>query len=165
MSLYKQWTDMVVEYVKEKGEDAFWAEYMDVETRIYKELLANHAIAKVVTIEAFAKEFDTTQEFVMGFLDGINDSLKTSYELDDVTAKTEITLDMNLEGLYYNMLDARAEYLYELAQWDGIFSVEKREEIATAYKKSKTVVNEPKVGRNDACPCGSGKKYKKCCGK
>ena len=23
----------------------------------------------------------------------------------------------------------------------------------------------PKVGRNDACPCGSGKKYKNCCGK
>lgn len=23
----------------------------------------------------------------------------------------------------------------------------------------------PKVGRNDSCPCGSGKKYKKCCGK
>ncbi|MCI0480557.1 MAG: SEC-C domain-containing protein, partial [Candidatus Dadabacteria bacterium] len=23
----------------------------------------------------------------------------------------------------------------------------------------------PKVGRNDPCPCGSGKKYKKCCGK
>ncbi|MBQ9659318.1 MAG: preprotein translocase subunit SecA [Clostridia bacterium] len=32
--------------------------------------------------------------------------------------------------------------------------------------KSKTVVNEgPKVGRNDPCPCGSGKKYKNCCGK
>jgi len=27
------------------------------------------------------------------------------------------------------------------------------------------VNNVPKVGRNDACPCGSGKKYKKCCGK
>jgi hypothetical protein len=25
--------------------------------------------------------------------------------------------------------------------------------------------NEPKIGRNDVCPCGSGKKYKKCCGK
>jgi uncharacterized protein YecA (UPF0149 family) len=23
---------------------------------------------------------------------------------------------------------------------------------------------EPKVGRNDPCPCGSGKKFKKCCG-
>jgi SWIM/SEC-C metal-binding protein len=26
-------------------------------------------------------------------------------------------------------------------------------------------VAEKKVGRNDPCPCGSGKKYKKCCGK
>ena len=40
-----------------------------------------------------------------------------------------------------------------------------------SYKKdeggmNKTVVNdEPKVGRNDPCPCGSGKKYKNCCGK
>ena len=33
-------------------------------------------------------------------------------------------------------------------------------------QKQKTVVREsPKVGRNDPCPCGSGKKYKKCCGK
>ena len=31
-------------------------------------------------------------------------------------------------------------------------------------KGSKTVVKAPKVGRNDPCPCGSGKKYKKCCG-
>ena len=28
----------------------------------------------------------------------------------------------------------------------------------------KTVVAEQKIGRNDPCPCGSGKKYKKCCG-
>ena len=27
-----------------------------------------------------------------------------------------------------------------------------------------TVVAEKKPGRNDPCPCGSGKKYKKCCG-
>jgi preprotein translocase subunit SecA len=26
-------------------------------------------------------------------------------------------------------------------------------------------LSHPKVGRNDPCPCGSGKKYKKCCGK
>ncbi|MBO5428931.1 MAG: SEC-C domain-containing protein [Peptococcaceae bacterium] len=26
-------------------------------------------------------------------------------------------------------------------------------------------VNKDKVGRNDPCPCGSGKKYKHCCGK
>jgi len=32
--------------------------------------------------------------------------------------------------------------------------------------KAKPVVREsPKVGRNDPCPCGSGKKFKKCCGR
>ncbi len=49
----------------------------------------------------------------------------------------------------------------------------KREEVAKDIKESrggdgtqvnKTVVNKDKVGRNDLCPCGSGKKYKKCCG-
>ena len=63
------------------------------------------------------------------------------------------------------MLDAKAEYLYTLAQWDGIFSEEKRKEIEKEYKESKIVRNDHKIGRNDPCPCGSGKKYKKCCGK
>ena len=31
--------------------------------------------------------------------------------------------------------------------------------------KSEPVKNEKKVGRNSLCPCGSGKKYKQCCGK
>lgn len=31
--------------------------------------------------------------------------------------------------------------------------------------KKKPVKKEPKVGRNDLCPCGSGKKYKSCCGR
>ncbi|RRH36827.1 SEC-C metal-binding domain-containing protein, partial [Clostridioides difficile] len=30
---------------------------------------------------------------------------------------------------------------------------------------SKTVKKDEKVGRNDLCPCGSGKKYKNCCGR
>ena len=32
-------------------------------------------------------------------------------------------------------------------------------------KNEQRVVNESKIGRNDPCVCGSGKKYKKCCGK
>lgn len=34
-----------------------------------------------------------------------------------------------------------------------------------AEEKAKTPVRSEKIGRNDPCPCGSGKKYKKCCGK
>ncbi len=165
MSLYKQWTDMVVEYVKTKGENAFWAEYTKIESKIYKDLLAKHTEAQTITISEFAKKYDTTEEFIMGFVDGINESLKNLYDLETLTANDEITLDIDLEKLYFNMLEAKAEYLYNLPQWDAIFSEEKRKEIQKAYRESTMVRNENKVGRNDACPCGSGKKYKKCCGK
>ena len=38
-------------------------------------------------------------------------------------------------------------------------------EASEAIAKAKPVRTGPKVGRNDPCPCGSGKKYKQCCGK
>ena len=51
------------------------------------------------------------------------------------------------------------------AALEAINSVDGGKKINTP-EYSQTVVNEgPKVGRNDPCPCGSGKKYKNCCGK
>ncbi|HEY3762566.1 MAG TPA: preprotein translocase subunit SecA [Verrucomicrobiae bacterium] len=38
-------------------------------------------------------------------------------------------------------------------------------EAADAHEKAKPIRTGPKVGRNDPCPCGSGKKYKQCCGR
>lgn len=165
MSLYKQWTDMVVEYVKAKGEQAFWNEYMEIEKSIYKEILSKHTQNLTFTIKDLAEKQNTTVEFIMGFVDGINDSLKNQLDLEALTAEEEIVLEVDLEKLYFNMLDAKAEYLYNLPQWEGIFSPEKRKEIQKQYRDSVTVRNENKIGRNDPCPCGSGKKYKKCCGK
>jgi preprotein translocase subunit SecA len=38
-------------------------------------------------------------------------------------------------------------------------------EASEALSKAKPIRSGPKVGRNDPCPCGSGKKYKHCCGR
>ena len=38
-------------------------------------------------------------------------------------------------------------------------------EASDALSKAKPIRTGPKVGRNDPCPCGSGKKYKQCCGR
>ena len=68
--------------------------------------------------------------------------------------------------LYYNMVGAKANWLYELPEWDAILSEEKRKELYHNNKISGTVKREgKKIYPNDPCPCGSGKKYKKCCGK
>jgi preprotein translocase subunit SecA len=165
MSLYKEWTDMVVEYVKTRGEAAFWKEYGTIEKSIYTKILANHNDTVKGSIKSLAAEYGADEIFFMGFLDGINESLMENINLEELDADTEIEIKIDFEKLYFNMLDAKADYLYTLPQWEAILSPEKRKEIQVKYRESKTVVNENKIGRNDPCPCGSGKKYKKCCGK
>ncbi len=54
----------------------------------------------------------------------------------------------------------------QLAGYDHLSQEMAAQQEATQPKKIETIVrNVPKVGRNDPCPCGSGKKFKKCCGK
>lgn len=165
MSLYKDWTDMVIDYVKHKGEAAFWKEYGEMEKKIYTKLLASHNQVAKGKVGELAKQFDTELNFFVGFLDGINDSLVEPFNIENIEENTDVELNIDFEKLYFNMVDAKADYLYSLPQWDGIFSEEKRKEITKAWRASKTVVKEQKVGRNDPCICGSGKKYKKCCGR
>ena len=101
---------------------------------------------------------------MVGVLDGIDDSLITSNNLDEADEDTVVSLAYDVEKLYMNMVGCNAEWLYTLPQWDDILTEERRKELYKMEKSSKTIVKPPKVGRNDPCPCGSGKKYKKCCG-
>ena len=165
MGLYTNWTDYVVNYVKENGEAAFWAEYSAVEKSIYTKILANHTAEIKGSVKELAAQYETSSIFFMGFLDGINESLETALELESIEEDSNLDLKINFEQLYFNMLDAKADYLYQLPQWEAIFSPEKRKEIQRQWRDSKTIINENKIGRNDPCTCGSGKKYKKCCGK
>ncbi|MCX7843447.1 MAG: SEC-C metal-binding domain-containing protein, partial [Clostridia bacterium] len=108
-------------------------------------------------------KFNMDTVTMTGFIDGINTSLVKSIDLESLTEESSIKLEVDFEKLYYNMLDAKADWLYNLPQWEDVLPVEKRTEIRKEYNKSKTAVSN-KVGRNEPCPCGSGKKYKKCCG-
>ena len=114
--------------------------------------------------EELADKYGMELNYMVGFLDGINDSLKTPNPIEEMDANTTVSLDFDLEKLYYNMVEANAEWLYELPQWDALLTKERRKELFLQQRKSNTIVREKKVGRNDPCPCGSGKKYKKCCG-
>ena len=54
------------------------------------------------------------------------------------------------------------QYVERLKKHYQLFR-KKVEEKDRVEKTNSTVVSSPKVGRNEPCPCGSGKKYKKCC--
>ena len=117
-------------------------------------------------VKDLAEKYNTEILIMTGFLDGINESLK-GYEnpIDTMEEDTEVKIEIDPEKLYYNMVEAKANWLYELPQWDEILTPDKRKELYKSQKASGTVRKGKKIFPNDPCPCGSGKKYKKCCGK
>lgn len=164
MSLFQDWKELMENQTEDTFEN-FWKEYSETETKIYTHILENHQEHLSGTVDELVSKFQCNKTIFVGFLDGINSSLKTEMDLDAVTEETAIDLDIDFEKLFFNMLKAEAEYLFTLPAWDDVLSEEKRIEIIKEFKRSKTVHAEKKPGRNDPCPCGSGKKYKKCCGK
>lgn len=165
MTLYSEWDKIAYQIDTQEEYDRFWGEYLPKEKAIYEYLLEHKDEVLKESVQELAERFGIDSLTMVGFLDGINTSLIQMLEIESVDENTVVELAIDFEKLYFNMLDAKAEWLYGLPQWDDILDQEKRKEIKKEYNKSKTFVNENKIGRNDDCPCGSGKKYKKCCGK
>ncbi len=143
----------------------FWNEYFEKETAIYKDILKNPDEVVKGTVKELAEKYGIDVLSMAGFLDGINDSLKEANPIDTMEEDTEVQLGYDTERLYKNMVAAQAEWLYELEEWDAIFDKDKQKELYKEQKSSTTIVKDAKVYPNDPCPCGSGKKYKKCCGR
>ena len=166
MTLLENWRlKAYSDQTTEKEREFLWKQYFIVEKGIYEQLLEKPKEVISLSVKELANKYGTDIQTITGFLDGINDSLKNPNPIETMDEDTQVTIDIDLEKLYYNMVEARAEWLYNLEAWDKIFTDEKRKELYLSQKQSGTVVNGKKVGRNDSCPCGSGKKYKHCCGK
>ena len=166
MALLEQWQKIAYNEKTDRGElQRFWQRYFLLEKGVYEQLLTNPEEKVEGTVKELAEKFDVDVMTMVGFLDGINDSLKVQNPIEEMEEDTVVNLGFDTEMLYKNMVDAKADWLYNLPQWDEIFTEEKKKELYVEQKKSGTVVKGPKIGRNDPCPCGSGKKYKHCCGK
>lgn len=164
MKVYKLWTQMS-EGLNQAQAAAFWQEYFDIETGIYDQILKSQEPHIQGSLEELAQGFGVENPVFAGFLDGINTSIEPSFEteeLEELEEDSKIDFTIDYEKLFYNMLDAKAKWLYELKSWEPILDDEKRTQIRRDYRDANTR-RVKKVGRNDPCPCGSGKKYKFCC--
>ncbi len=163
MTLYDSWMKKAFSQEGHSVE-GIWNEYLPREQKIYEYILGEKVTKLEGKVSELAERFSMTAEQIVAFVDGINACLPEAYEMDTLTEDSDICLDIDFEKLYKLMVEYKAEHLYSLPQWDGIFDAETQKKLALEQKKSKTVVKGEKIGRNDPCPCGSGKKYKKCCG-
>lgn len=166
MALLEQWQKIAYNENMDQGElQRFWQRYFLLEKGVYEQLLSNPDEAVEGTVKELADKYNLDILEMTGFLDGINDSLVTPNPIDTMEEDTKVSLAFDKVNLYKNMVAAKAEWLYELPMWNDIFDEETRKALYLEQKKSGTVVVGKKVGRNEPCPCGSGKKYKHCCGR
>lgn len=165
-TLLEQWRDIAYDQSASNAQmQQFWGSYFVIEKEIYEQLLESPDEEVKGTVKELAEKYGQEVMTMVGFLDGINESLKVENPIETMDEDTVVSLAFDKEKLYKNMVAAKADWLYGLPQWNAIFSEEEQKKLYKEQKESTTIRKEKKVGRNDPCPCGSGKKYKKCCGK
>ncbi len=164
MTIYESW---IKKAYNDKGQAVkkFWDdEYMPAEQKVYENIIKNKRTEFKGTLKSFSMEFNMSPEFVIGFLDGIHEVSTPPTEVKDLEEDTIIEFSIELKALYKKMVEFKAEHLYTLPEWNEVFSPDEQRELYFEQKKSGTIVKGSKPSRNDPCPCGSGVKYKKCCG-
>ena len=166
MGLLQEWRESAYSLdINSREGKMFWNNYFVIETGIYEKLLSNPEMVEEGTVKELAEKYDVSLLTMTGFLDGINDSLVEANPIEEMEEDTEVNLGFDKALLYKNMVAAEAEWLYGLEEWNAIFDEETKKALYKEQKSSTTIVKDAKVYPNDPCPCGSGKKYKKCCGK
>ena len=121
-TLLGQWRKKAYDQNADKGTlRRFWNDYFEIEKRIYALLLEEPDTVVKGTVKELADKFNVALDVMVGFLDGINDSLVERNPIETMDENTEVNLGFDKERLYKNMVDAKADWLYELPEWDAIF--------------------------------------------
>lgn len=172
MSYYKTWMDKSEDASNRQEYIEYINRYYALEKAAYEKILGaypNNEEFLNGTAAELAKKLDFPKDAMdvfVGFVDGIKSSLTNGddIDLDAIDDNYELKLVIDYEKLYYNMRDAKADWLYTIKAWKDILTEEQINTITREYREA-NMAHSDKIGRNDPCPCGSGKKYKNCCGK
>ncbi len=141
MGLLQDWREYAYGVdINSKAGKAIWDKYFKEEKAVYEQLLADPSDIVSGTVGELAQKYNMELKYMVGFLDGINESLKEPNPVEDMTEDTEVKLDIDLEKLYYNMVEAKADWLYGLPAWNTLLTEERRKELYLKQKKSGTVV-------------------------
>ena len=122
-TLLEQWRNIAYDESADRGQlQRFWGTYFLIEKEIYEQLLTNPDEEVKGTVKELAEKYGQEVLTMVGFLDGIDESLKEPNPIETMDENTEVSLAFDKEKLYKNMVAAKADWLYELPQWKEIYS-------------------------------------------
>jgi len=148
--------DLVLK-VLEKAEEKYRQKELDFGEERFRE------VERVVLLQVVDSKWMDHIDAMDQLRQGIG--LRAYGQEDPVRAYQNEGFDMFSE-MTHSIWEETVKFLYQVESPEKVQRKKVAEPVATnADEISKTIVNkDKKVGRNDPCPCGSGKKYKKCCG-
>lgn len=119
----------------------------------------------LVDMDEDEKPVTIADHWCIGFMAGVNLNIDAWLETEELLLPIAMFASEPGNAELDNELETNREYWIE--QLGPIVAAVYRHFLAYRTRDSagmEPIVNsEPKVGRNDPCPCGSGRKYKKCC--
>ncbi|MCL2407706.1 MAG: SEC-C metal-binding domain-containing protein [Defluviitaleaceae bacterium] len=163
MTLYENWVHDAYTHEGQTNK-TYWNKYMPLEKSVYSDLLKEKTGKINMPLIEFAAKYNLKLEQAVGFLDGISGAFGTEIKVEDIEESYIIDVTFDFEILFKKMVEYKAKHLYSLPEWNGFFTEQEQQNMINEQRRSGIFVAEEKPGRNDPCNCGSGKKYKKCCG-
>lgn len=161
--------DNVEDFTKESLKDYIYDEakklYEAKENEVSEEKMRE--IERVMLLKVVDKKWMDHIDAMDQLKQGIG--LRAMGQQDPVRAYQVEGFDM-FEEMIKNIREDTIRYLFnfeveEKVERKRVANITGASHGSSEPKKQKTVVKGKKIGRNEPCPCGSGKKYKKCCGK
>ena len=108
MTILEQWRSIAYNQNADKNKlQRFWATYFNIEKNIYEQLLENPDEVVSGTVKELAEKYGQDVMTMVGFLDGITDSLKVPNPIETMDENTKDNLAFDKEALYKNMVDAK----------------------------------------------------------
>ena len=99
MTLLETWrNEAYSEEISEQESTALWTHYFQIEKGIYEQILATPETIVEGTVKELAEKYNCELKIMVGFLDGINDSLITPNPIEEMTEDTKVALCYDKEN-------------------------------------------------------------------
>ena len=106
-TLLEQWKDIAYDESADRATlQRFWGTYFQIEKEIYEQLLSNPDEEVKGTVKELAEKYGQEVLTMVGFLDGIDESLKEPNPIETMDEDTVVSLAFDKEKLYKNMVAA-----------------------------------------------------------
>ncbi|MCF6464029.1 preprotein translocase subunit SecA [Clostridium sp. Cult1] len=147
--------EKLIEILYNIGEDRYKEKEEEIGEELFREI--ERVILLQVVDSKWMDHIDAMDQLRQGI------GLRAYGQEDPVRAYQNEGFDM-FEEMNHNIQEDTVRYLYHVESPEKMERKRVAEPLNTGNKVQQPVVKKKKIGRNDPCPCGSGKKYKKCCG-